>query len=247
MTVPGHAAPVVTIAIVTYNALEFVRRCLESLRIHASLPREIIVVDNASREETRSYLRAAGGIHLILNDENRLWCPALNQALAAAHPSSRYFMLLNPDVEVLRSDWLERLVAVMESDPRVGITGTQHNYRPLGPVFGAIDGHCFMFRRQLWEDPDIGPLDEAYPWNGSPYVLTARAWAKGWIYRVHPPRPVLLTHHKGRSRAESHQPMPNRRIDARGILREAGLEPWRESRLLTPFRRALIRRGSLPG
>ncbi len=246
MTSRAAADPVVTIAIVTYNAVSFVRRCLESLRERSRVPIEVVVVDNASQEETRDYLRSVGWIRLILNDENRLWCPALNQALAVAHPASRYFMLLNPDVEVLRADWLERLIGVLDSGPRVGITGTQHNYRPLGPIFGAIDGHCFMFRRELWEDPRIGPLDEAYPWNGSPYVFTARAWARGWTYRLHPPRPVLLRHHKGRSRAESASPMPNRKIDARGILEEAGLEPWRESRLITPFRRALIRHGRLP-
>jgi hypothetical protein len=89
-------------------------------------------------------------------------------------------------------------------------------------------------------------MDERYPWNGSPYVFTAKAWAKGWIYRLHPPRPGLIVHHKARSRAEAEHPAPNVRIDARGILEEAGLSPWRESRLVTPFRRALIRRGKLP-
>ncbi|MBI3448842.1 MAG: glycosyltransferase [Acidobacteria bacterium] len=239
-------APVVSIAIVTYNATDYVRRCLESLRAHTTLPHEILVVDNASREDTRDYLRTVDFIRLQLNDENRLWCPALNQALATAHPASRYFMLLNPDVEALRDDWLERLLAALASGPRVGITGTQHNYRPLGPLFGAIDGHCFLFRRELYDDAAIGPLDEAYPWNGSPYVFTARAWAKGWRYRLVPPRPAILIHHGAKSRAEAASPVLNRKIDALGILKDAGLDPWRESRLVTPFRRALIRRGKLP-
>ena len=238
--------PVVSIAVVTYNATEYARLCLESVRRLTRTPHEVLVVDNASRPDTREYLRSVDWIRLTLNDENRLWCPALNQALRMAHPSSRYFMLLNPDVEIVRADWLERLIAILESGGRVGITGTQHNYRPLGPLFGAIDGHCFLFRRELYEDPDIGPLDEAYPWNGSPYVLTARAWAKGWSYRLHPPRPRLLVHHHGRSRAESREPVLNRRIDALGILREAGLAPWKEPRLYSPLRRSLIRWGLLP-
>ena len=239
------ADPDVTIAIVTYNATEYARRCLESLR-QTRRPHEVIVVDNASCADTRDYLKGVAGITLILNDENRLWCPALNQAFRSAHPGSRYFMMLNPDIEIRRGDWLDRLASILESHPRIGITGTQHNYRPLGPVFGAIDGHCFMFRRTLYEDPAIGPLDEQYPWNGSPYVFTARAWARGWRYRLHPPAPALLIHHEGRSRAEAERPMPNRKIDALGILRDAGLDPWRESRLATPFRRAAIRWGILP-
>jgi len=239
-------SPVVSIAIVTYNATDYVRSCLESLRSLTRLPHEVLVVDNASRADTREYLRTVPWIDLTLNEENRLWCPALNQAFAKAHPGSRYYMLLNPDVEIVRADWLERLIAIVESHPRLGITGTQHNYRPLGPVFGAIDGHCFLFRRELYEDPAIGPLDEKYPWNGSPYVLTARAWARGWRYRVHPQSPRILVHHGGKSRAEADGPVLNRKIDAEGILREAGLAPWRENRLVTPFRRALIRRGMLP-
>jgi GT2 family glycosyltransferase len=239
--------PDVSIAIVTYNATEYVRRCLESIRSLTSVPHEVLVVDNASRPDTRSYLRTVPWIRLTLNDENRLWCPALNQAFAGADAASRYFMLLNPDVEVLRGDWLDRLIAILESHPRLGITGTQHNYRPLGPTFGAIDGHCFLFRRALYDDPAIGPLDERYPWNGSPYVFTAKAWARGWRYRVHPPRPAILVHHGAKSRAEAEAPVLNRKIDPEGILREAGLSPWRESRIVTPFRRALMRRGRLPG
>jgi GT2 family glycosyltransferase len=239
-------APVVSIAIVTYNATEYVRRCLTSLRALTATPHEVLVVDNASRPDTRAYLQTVPWIDLTLNDENRLWCPALNQAFARAHAASRYFLLLNPDVEILRADWLDRLIALIALGPRVGIAGTQHNYRPYGPVFGAIDGHCFLMRRELYDDASIGPLDERYPWNGSPYVLTARAWARGWRYKVHPPNPKILIHHGSKSRAEAGVPVPNRKIDAIGILREAGLSPWREPRLVTPFRRALIRWGKLP-
>ena len=236
----------VSIAIVTYNATEYARRCLESIHRLTRTPHEVLVVDNASKPDTREYLETVQGIRLTLNDENRLWCPALNQAFRMASASSRYFMLLNPDIEIVRSDWLERLITIIESHPRIGITGTQHNYRPIGPTFGAIDGHCFLMRRALYDDPAIGPLDERYPWNGSPYVLTAKAWAKGWIYKVHPPRPRILLHHEGRSRAEASLPMPNRKIDAEVILSEAGLEPWRAARITNPFRRALIRWGRCP-
>lgn len=236
-------APVVSIAIVTYNATEYVRSCLEGIARFTRTPHEVLVVDNASRADTRAYLRTVPWIRLTLNDENRLWCPALNQALGQAHPASRYFMLLNPDVEILRGDWLTRLIARLESHPRIGITGTQHNYRSLGPLFGAVDGHCFLFRRELYEDPAVGPLDENYPWNGSPYVLTARAWAKGWRYRLHPPIPRILIHHRARSRAEADRPVLNRKLDAEAILRDAGLAPWREPRFTTPFRRALLRWG----
>lgn len=238
--------PVVSIAIVTYNATDYVRKCLDSLRAMTRVSYEVLVVDNASRPDTRAYLQQVDGIRLHLNSDNRLWCPASNQALAAAHPASRYFMLLNPDVEILRKDWLERLIAVIELHPRIAITGTKHNYRPLGPTFGAIDGVCLLMRREVYEDPAIGPLDERLPWNGSPYVLTARAWAKGWIYRAHPPRPRLIRHYGGRSRAEAGRPVPNWAINPPQILREAGLNPWLVRGTLSALRRNLIRLGYHP-
>jgi glycosyltransferase involved in cell wall biosynthesis len=126
-------APAVSIAIVTYNATAYVRRCLESLRALTAVPHEVLVVDNASREETRAYLRTVPWIALTLNDENRLWCPALNQAFKGAHRDSRYFMLLNPDVEVLRADWLERLLAILDAHPRVGITTTARSALSSAP------------------------------------------------------------------------------------------------------------------
>jgi GT2 family glycosyltransferase len=234
------------VSIVTHNATRYVHRCLESLQALTTTPHEALVVDNASRADTVDYLRSVPGIRLQLNTTNRWWCPALNQALAAADGGSRYFLPLNPDVEILRADWLDRLVAMREAHPRTAFVGTTHYYRPFGPTFGAIDGDCFLMRRAVYEDPAIGPLDENYPWVGAPYVLTVKAWAKGWRYRVHPPYPRLIHHYGGRSRAEADHPLAVPRLAPLEVLGEAGLAPWRESRIVTPFRRALIRHGFLP-
>ena len=42
-------APQVSIAIVTYNALEYIRQCLDSISRHTSTPHEILVVDTTFR------------------------------------------------------------------------------------------------------------------------------------------------------------------------------------------------------
>lgn len=241
--VMSGAAPVVTIGIVTYNAPDYVGRCLASIRENTELPHEVVVVDNASDEPTRRLLRNTSGIRLIQNEQNRLWCPALNQAFASAHPASRFFLMLNPDVEVLRRDWLARLIDVLESHPRTGITGVEHNFRPLRPTWGAIDGHCLLVRREVFEHPGIGPLDEALPWNGSPFVLTARAKAHGWSYRLHPPSLRLVIHHGGRSRAEARTPMPNRRVDHADLLTKVGLRPRLAPAVLSGVTRQAIRWG----
>src|SRR5262245_48192315 len=82
--------PHVSICIVTHNASEHVRRCLESIRRRSHVPYELVVVDNASRPETRELLLSQPDLKLALNDENRLWCAGINQAMGMADERSDY-------------------------------------------------------------------------------------------------------------------------------------------------------------
>ena len=234
--------PVVSICIVSYEARDYLARCIDSIRRHASLPHEVVIVDNASGPATRELLESLDQATVVLNNENRLWCPAMNQALRAADSRSPYLLMLNPDIEVLRHDWLERMVTAM-ARPGVGLVGTAHNFRPLTPTFGALDGSCLLLRRELLDDPEVGYLDESLPWNGSPFVLTARAWRRGWGYRCMPPRPALIVHHGGRSREESPTPVLNRPIDHRALLEREGLDPTRPPRPVSAAMRRLIAMG----
>ena len=135
-------APLVSIVMVTYNALEYVRRSVEGILSRTSVPFELIVVDNASEAPTREYLRSVDGIRLIENPRNVLWCRGCNTGAAAAHPESRYQLLGISDIEILRDDWIEVMVAVMESETNVAIVGPQLNRRqPYAPVYGWVDGH----------------------------------------------------------------------------------------------------------
>ncbi len=51
------AEDLVSIIILTYNQLEYTQKCLESLFKHTNVPFELIMVDNASTDETPKYLR----------------------------------------------------------------------------------------------------------------------------------------------------------------------------------------------
>jgi GT2 family glycosyltransferase len=225
--VPAPEPPLVSILVVTYNALPSVRACLEGIQARTRVPHEVVVVDNASREETRAYLRSLPWVQLIQNEENRLWAPACNQAMLAADPRSRYLLLLNSDVEIRRDDWLEVLVAVLESAPNVGIVGPHHIRRRIGPVYGTLNGDCFMFRREVLSA--VGLFDEAYPWAGANQKFTIEAFRQGWIYRVLNGRDRVVHHHRHVSREAD--PEADARIratprtDYLAMLRRAGFEP----------------------
>ncbi len=236
--------PLLSIVTVTWNAAPYVRRFYDSIARHTSEPYELIVVDNDSGEETRTLnaeRAAAGEARLIQNTENRLWAPASVQGLREIDPRSRYVLLINPDCEILRDDWVTRLAAVIAADPRVGVTGIALNWKRIGPVLGCVDGSVFFMRREAFDA--VGLLDaERYPWNGAPYDWCARAWAAGWTYRRCANDPPFLVHHGHKSVDVSGQEHPWRRVDVADMYRRAGLVATRPHRFTIWLRRKLGRR-----
>lgn len=215
----------VSIIIVTYNALEHVSKCLESVLANTHQIHEIIIVDNASNKPTRDYvisMKENSNVKVILNDENRLWSPANNQGIKLSEKDSKYCLLLNSDIEVLRPDWLERLQMPIKKYSKVGITGTQYNFSPIKPTYGAIDGCCFFIKKALITE--IGLLDERYPWNGAGYAFTLKAWKNGWYY-YHVDEPKILIHYGKRSRISNQIYFQNQKVDKFEINKEIGLKP----------------------
>ena len=108
----------VSVLITTYNSAKFLDRCLESLRQQTYDQLEIIVVDNASADSTRSFLQTMGNnVRLILNATNVGFAAAQNQGVRVA--KGKWLLSLNPDV-LLAPDFIAKLVAAGEADPSIG-------------------------------------------------------------------------------------------------------------------------------
>lgn len=109
-----------SIVIVNWNVRDLLDRCLASLRSdHCAL--EIIVVDNASRDDSVALVRAKyPHVTLIANTENCGFTGGNNQGIEAAH--GRFIMVLNPDTEVI-GDALERMVAYLDRQLQIGALG----------------------------------------------------------------------------------------------------------------------------
>lgn len=150
-----HSADIQTsIVIPVFNKAEFTFQCLRSLLNEIDFTKtEVIVVDNASTDETPRLLSRYGKfLHVIRNEENRGFVDACNQGAAAAR--GKYLVFLNNDTEVLPS-WLEHLVETVESDPAIGAVGSMFLY-PDGSIqeAGGI----------VWKDGEA----HHYGWSGSP-------------------------------------------------------------------------------
>jgi GT2 family glycosyltransferase len=90
------------VVVVTYNSAEVIERCLDSC---GDLP--VVVIDNASRDETCALVRRRPGVTLIANADNHGFAGAVNQGVAAL--ATELILLLNPDAELTsRVDELEQ-------------------------------------------------------------------------------------------------------------------------------------------
>ncbi len=115
--------PDLSVVIVNYRTPEFTCKAIASVvKNSPTLIKEIIVVDNASGDNSVECIHNQWGEHvtLIENEENIGFAKANNQAMEIA--KGRYYLLLNSDAEILE-DAMERLVQYADLYPNVGITG----------------------------------------------------------------------------------------------------------------------------
>jgi GT2 family glycosyltransferase len=108
----------VSVTIVTYNSGRFIKRCLESLFAQKYPDLEIIVVDNASTDDTREILKQfEGSVRIFHNEENVGFAAAQNMAMRFT--GGDWILALNPDV-LLLPNFIHALVEASHMDPRIG-------------------------------------------------------------------------------------------------------------------------------
>lgn len=81
---------------VTYNSEDVIETCITALREHAPEVR-VLVVDNASADETVARAKAAGA-EVIANRENLGFAGAVNQGFRAV--DTEIVLVMNPDVQI---------------------------------------------------------------------------------------------------------------------------------------------------
>ena len=116
------AAPRLTIVIVTYNWTRDIDRVLRSLTDPPpATTHEIVVVDNASTDDTVTRIRSSWpGVRLIASRSNLGFAAANNRGIRES--SSELVLLLNPDTSV-PSGAIDRLVAHLDARREAAIVG----------------------------------------------------------------------------------------------------------------------------
>jgi len=109
----------ITIIIVNYNAGPFLRQCIKSLT-KCPFDKTIIVVDNASTDDSLFFVEKVAEIRVLRNEKNQGFAAACNQGLSMA--SSDTILFLNPDCELF-DDTIPRLLEALHSRAEVGMVG----------------------------------------------------------------------------------------------------------------------------
>lgn len=109
-----------SIIIVSYNARDFLINCLESIHKHVkNLKYEIIVVDNASDDDTPKFLEKLKieNLTVLVNSENLGFSKANNIGIKKS--SGKYVLFLNPDT-LIQDNAVGYLMDFMEKQNDAG-------------------------------------------------------------------------------------------------------------------------------
>ena len=180
-----------SIIIPVFNKVELTQQCLTHLaNVTESPAYEVIVIDNASSDETGEFLSALGGdIRVIRNEENLGFAKACNQGAAIAR--GRYLVFLNNDT-IPKPGWLIPLVEEVEAHEHVAVVGSkllypnetiQHAGVVISRKYGtpyhfllgapsdlptvnerkeyqAVTAACMLVRKEAFSE--VGGFDESY-------------------------------------------------------------------------------------
>jgi len=190
------------IVIPVWNMKELTEQCVNSITRRTNFPYRLIMVDNASGEETRAYLEELAkrkdiNVRLIRNDTNLGNSKGANQGIRAS--DAEYVCILDNDTIVM-DNWLTEMVNAAESDEKIGIVNPLSNYgarKPLGQKWedvaeelyrkgkgryietAAAIGFCFLIKRKVISD--IGVWPEGYgPGYFEDTEYSIRAIRKGY-------------------------------------------------------------------
>ncbi len=116
-----------SIILLTYNHFECTKACIESIRTFTKKGTyELIVVDNASTDETRKYLKKQKNIKVLYNEENKGFPMGCNQGIELSSKEND-ILFLNNDT-IVTKNWLSNLKTCLYSEDAIGAVGAVSNH-----------------------------------------------------------------------------------------------------------------------
>jgi GT2 family glycosyltransferase len=210
----------VSVVIVSYNSQNWLDECLDSLQKQTLAPFEIIVVDNASQDDSAGWIEMnRTDVKLVRLEQPVSLARAINTGIASARGEA--YLLLNPDIR-LGTDTIAQMVQVAQKYPKCAAVAAKlrllwapHFLNGLGNLVGPISwgtdiglGHLDMGQFDRWEAlpsacfaatlipawaiKDLGGVDEQFPLYYEDSEWCYRARLLGYTIQA---APAALVYH----------------------------------------------------
>lgn len=166
--------PSVSFVMPVHNQLTYTQQCLDSLRQDGVQDEEVVVIDNASSDETPKFLDSRSGLRVLSNPTNLGVSVAWNQGVdTALAGGADWIVVINNDV-VIPTGFRDALVGFATRNrceivsPAMGEGELDYDLPAFAAEFvakmsgsarlGVASGVCFMVQRSVFER--VGLFDE---------------------------------------------------------------------------------------
>ena len=110
--------PLVTLLVLNWNGQSIIEECIHSLKKTEYNNIEILVVDNASTDNSLTLLNKIDGIRIVSNQTNLGYAAGNN--VGFKHACGKYIATLNNDI-VVEPTWLNEAITFLEENNSIGI------------------------------------------------------------------------------------------------------------------------------
>lgn len=193
--------PPVSIIIPTFNNLEYLAPCVNSILLHRSTPgiMEVVVINNGDNTLPVMEHKEA---RMITPGENLGWEGGLK--LGVSETTSPFIVFMNDDTYIPYSSngWLWQMLEHF-NDPKVAAVGPASNcvmghqntfiqcQRRFSFECSFLIGFCMMVRRSALEE--VGGIDDSLPFHGDDLDLSIRLRKAG--YKLICDKSIFVYHH----------------------------------------------------
>lgn len=210
-----HTRPPVSIVSVTYNRRQDVLALLAALREQDYAPFEVIVIDNASEDGTADQIAEQFPEVTLIRNQQNMGMVAYNTGMEMA--TGQYILFIDDDGLPAMTDWVQRMVACFEENPKLGAIACQVRLTETGDVAPDDPQHLCV------EDAYGGCPCPAFVCTGAgiradavktvggfpafffrsymEFTLSTKLWDAGWQVRYFPD---LVVYHKKSLKAYQH-------------------------------------------
>jgi len=162
MAFPQFDSPVTSIIIPIYNRAELTLQCLRSIQAAATQPYEIIIVDDASTDDTRALLNRISGATIVHNIENLHFLRSCNRAARLA--KGKFILFLNNDAQLFPGA-IDAALRTMTSAPNADIGA-------VGARIIQLDGALQEAGSIVWSDGSCRGYGRGDRPDAPPYMFT---------------------------------------------------------------------------